>query len=65
MGKEIAMFGEIEFEKHTFHQHKSPVSIGDVDINKIILSYKVPLGKKKVLNILLVTKMIEKLNRCM
>ena len=46
MGKEIIMFGYIKIEKHKFYQHKSPISIGDVDINKIIVSNKVPFGKK-------------------
>ena len=43
MGKEIIMFGDIE--KHKFHQQKSPVSISYININKIIVSNKVPFGK--------------------
>ena len=27
MGKEIKTFADTEFEKHTFHLHKCPVSI--------------------------------------
>ena len=45
MGKKILLFGDVEFEKHKFHQHKSPTSIGDVDSNKIIVSKKVLFGK--------------------
>ena len=33
-------------EKHRFHQHKSLVLIGDVSINKVIVSSKAPLDKK-------------------
>ena len=40
-------FGDIEIEKYKFHQHKSPIQIGDVDINKIIVSVKVSFGKKR------------------
>ena len=46
MGKEIITFGNIEVEKHKFHQHQSPILIGEVDINKIIVSNKVSFGKK-------------------
>ena len=45
MGKEVITFDNIEVEKHKFHQHKSPISIWDVNINKIIVSSKVPFGK--------------------
>ena len=38
MGKEIITFGDTEVEKHKFHQHKSPILIGDLNINKIIVS---------------------------
>ena len=29
-----------------FHQNKSPILIIDIDINKIVASYKLPLGKQ-------------------
>ena len=44
MGKEIITLGDTEVKKHKLHQHKSPISIRDV--NKIIVSSKVPFGKK-------------------
>ena len=47
MVQEILTFGDIEIEKHKFNQHKSGILIGDVDINKIIISSKVPFGKKR------------------
>ena len=42
-----------------FHQHKSLISICNADINKVIVLNKVSLVTK-VLNILLVTKIIKK-----
>ena len=55
------MFGDIEAEKHKFHQHKSPILIGDVSINKIIVSNKVPFGKKSFIGykFLLATKKLD------
>ena len=60
MGKEIIMFGDIEVEKHKFHQHK--ISTHEVNIARIVVSSKktFPLVKK-VLNVLLVTKRVKKL----
>ena len=34
MGKTIIKFGDIEIRKQKFHQHKRPVSIKNIDINK-------------------------------
>ena len=45
MGKEI-MFGDTEVEKDKFHQHKSPISIYDVNVDIIIVSNRVPIGRK-------------------
>ena len=38
-------FGDIEIEKQKFH-HKRPVSMKNIDINKIVVSNKVSFGKK-------------------
>ena len=46
MGQEIILFDDIEVEKHTFQQHKSPISIDDVNTNKITVSNKGTFGKK-------------------
>ena len=46
MGKEIITFGKIEVEKHEFYWHKSPVSIHDVDVSKILASNEVGFDKK-------------------
>ena len=34
MAKTIIKFGDIEIEKRKFHQHKRPISINNIDINK-------------------------------
>ena len=33
-------------QKQTFDQHKGPISIKNIDINKIVVSNKVSFGKK-------------------
>ena len=45
MEKIIIKFGDIEIEKQKFHQHKKPVSINNIDINKIVVSNKVSFGR--------------------
>ena len=37
---------DIEIQKHKFHQHKGPISMKDIDINKIVVSNKVSFDKK-------------------
>ena len=51
----------LKLKKHKFHQRKSPISINNTDINKIVVSDKVSLEKKGS-KILLVTKMVKKLD---
>ena len=34
MEKTVIKFGDIEIRKQKFHQHKRPVSIKNIDINK-------------------------------
>ena len=46
MDKTIIKFGDIEIEKQKFHQHKSPISINNIDINKTAVSNKVCFSKK-------------------
>ena len=46
MDKTIIKFGYIEIEKQKFHQHKSPISINNININKIVVSNKVSSSKK-------------------
>lgn len=40
------MFGNIKVGKHKFQQHKNPISIIYVSINKTIVSSKFPFAKK-------------------
>ena len=53
-------FGDVEIEKQKFHQHKKPVSINNIDTNKVKVSDKVFFLVKKILNSLLVTKILKK-----
>ena len=40
-------FGDVEIEKQKFHQHKKPVSINNIDTNKVKVSDKVFFFGKK------------------
>ena len=42
----IIIFGDIETEKQKFHQHKKPISIKNIEINKITVSNKARFSKK-------------------
>ena len=53
--------GDIEMEQQKFHQHKRPISIKNIDINKIIVSKKYLLVKQD-LNISLDAKILKKLD---
>ena len=46
--KIILQFSHTEIKKQTFHQHKRPISIKNIDMNKIVVSNKVSFGKKKI-----------------
>ena len=46
MDKEIIKFDDTEIEEYKFHQNKSTISRNDIDINKIVVSNKFPLGKQ-------------------
>ena len=46
MEKTITKFGNIEIKKQKFHENKRPFSIKNIEINKIVVSNKVSLGKK-------------------
>lgn len=45
MGEKIIRFGDIEVKKRKFHQHKSPISIYDVNIDRVVISNKIYFGK--------------------
>ena len=44
--EKIIKFGDIEIQKQKFHQHKEPISIKYIDINKIVVSNNVSFSKK-------------------
>ena len=44
--KTVIKFDDIKILKQKFHQHKRSISIKNVDIDKIVVSNKVPFGKK-------------------
>ena len=46
MEKGIIKFGDIETEKQKFHQNKRPISIKNIDVNKIVVFNKVSFSKK-------------------
>ena len=43
--EKIIKFGNIEIQKQKFHQHKGPISIKNIHINKTAVSNKVSFGK--------------------
>ena len=46
MDKEIIKFDDTEIEENEFHQQKNPISINNIDVNKIVVSNKLPFGKQ-------------------
>ena len=44
--KSVIKFGDIEIEKQKFHQNKRPISIKNIDLNRIVVSNKASFGKK-------------------
>ena len=46
MEKTIIKFDDNEMKKQKFHQHKRPVPINIIDINKIVVSNMVSFWKK-------------------
>ena len=45
MDKEIIKFDDTEIEENEFHQYKSLISINGTDINKIVVSHRLPFGE--------------------
>ena len=46
MNKKVIKFDSTEIEEFEFHQYKSPISINDIDNNKLVVSNKLPFGKQ-------------------
>ena len=49
MDKKTIKFDDTENEEYKFLQNKIPISINDMDINEIVVSDKLPVGKQKYL----------------
>ena len=62
MGKDILRFRYNEIEKTKFYRHKSPISLKDVDIEKVLVSNKNSFGEKIISTLLLTCIMIIKLS---
>ena len=45
MDIKITKFDDTEIQEYKFHQYESPISINNIDINKIVVSNKFPFGK--------------------
>ena len=45
MGKIFTIFSEIQ--KQELHEHKGPISVKNIGINKVVVSNKVSFGKKE------------------
>ena len=45
MERTLIKIGDIKIEKQKFYQYKRPISIKNIDINKIVVSNKVYFGK--------------------
>ena len=46
MEKRVIKFENIEIQKQIFHHHKAPISMKNIDIDKIAVSNKVSFCKK-------------------
>ena len=46
MGKKVLKFDDTKIEEYKFHQNKNPISINDIDINKIEVSNKLPVNNQ-------------------
>ena len=58
MENAITKFDDIQIEKQNFYQHKRPISIKNVEINKIVVCNKVSFCKKSF-KYSLATKMLK------
>ena len=46
MGKEILTFEDIEIKINKFYRNKTPIFLGDVNIEKVLVSSKISFGEK-------------------
>ena len=45
MNKKTIKFDDTEIEEYNCHQHKNPISINNIDIDKVVISNKQELKK--------------------
>ena len=55
MGQEILAF---EIENNKSYRYESPIFLKDVDIEKVLVSNKIPFGEENTIDTLLVTCMM-------
>ena len=48
MGKETLTYDNTEIEKSKFYHHKTPIFLGYIDIEKALVSKKIPFPEKKL-----------------
>ena len=60
MGKEFSNFVKTEVEKNKLYHHKTLIFLKDVDIEKLLISSKISLGRKSTLLVtcLIIIKLI-------
>ena len=46
MGNEVLTFGDFKIEKNKFYRNDFPISLKDVDIEKVLVSNKICSGEK-------------------
>ena len=46
MSKETLTFGDIQIENNKFYRYKTPILLGDVDIEKVLVSNKNSFDEK-------------------
>ena len=46
MHKKITKFDDPKIEEYKFHKHKSPISISNIDSNKLVVANKFPFDKQ-------------------
>ena len=62
MGTEILIFGNIEIEKSKFYHHKTPVFLGDVNTEKLLVSNKISFGENTITTLLVTCIIVIKLS---
>ena len=45
MVKEMVTFGNIDIRKNKLYRHRTPIDLGDVDIEKVLVSKKISFGE--------------------